>query len=240
MLDCNETTKETILTKSNLGKVYKSKNNNSLSFCNLFFENKNITILTPEMKISKYNKFSTPQAYDINKERNVIYFKITDDKGIQELIKNILEPLDTIMENNMTKELLFADGDVNGNVNNKIYSKIINEKNKKFYFKIRNMKLSVVDANNNINQKIINSKNIDTINNYLTYNSRVKLIFNIEQIWKSNNRHYGIRLVCNHFLILNGNTISQINQDFMKKYQITDDYDNINLDNPDEENYIDL
>jgi hypothetical protein len=219
MLSCDEFMNQAVVDKCKIGEFSNIKNNNNFGMAKFSQENnkennKRITILTPEMSISPYNKFALDEKYG---KKNSIYLKITDDKGIQKLLSDVLFPLDELLGSQEVKNLIFPN-----NKKEKHYCHIAKNKTK-IHFKIFNMKLTIVDSNNNISDFTISENNINDINKYLTYKSKVKLILNIDKVWKSNqNMYYGIRIVCNHFLILNG---TNINDNILQKYTITDDYD---------------
>jgi hypothetical protein len=219
MLSCDEFINQAVIGKCKIGEFSNLKNINSFSMAGFFQENNNtnkkrITILTPEMTISPYNKFTLDEKYG---KRNVLYLKITEDKGMQKLLNDVLIPIDNLLESQEVKNLVFPNTN-----KQKYYSGIAKDK-KKIHFKIYDMKLTIVDNNNNISDFIINQNNINDINKYLTYKSRVKLILNVDKIWKStSNMHYGVRIVCNHFLILN---VANSSDNILQKYTITDDYD---------------
>jgi hypothetical protein len=227
MLSCEEFANQSIIEKCKVCQFFKLKKNNYLEMANIHQDNKKIIILTPEMKISPYNKFSLDEKYG---KRNTIYLRITDDGGMQEFLNKIIVPLDNLFNTQEMIKLIFP------NINNinmyKNYSPIIG-KNNKIHFKIYNMKLTVIDADNNISDFIITENNINDINKYLTYQSKIKLILNIDKMWKSTaSICHGVRIVCNHFLILNGTNISD---DILDKYKITDDYDINNKSENEEE-----
>jgi hypothetical protein len=224
MLSCEEFIEQGIIEKCKIDNLIKLKKDPYFGMGNIHQDdNKKISILTPEIEINPYNKFSLDEKYG---KKNSIYLKITEDKGMQQLLNGVFLPLDNFFESANIQNLLFPN-----NNKQKKYNSIAKGKNK-MHFKIYNMKLTAIDFNNNMIDTIITENNINDINKYLTYKSKIKLILNIDKIWKmEQNFNYGIRVVCNHFLILNG---TNINQNVIDKYTFTQDYDINSVENEEE------
>jgi hypothetical protein len=234
MISSDDFKKQSFIQKYKIDNIKKSNKIPSYFKGNLYFDDANkkkkITILTPEMKINKYNKFSLDEKYG---ERNCLYIKITEDEGLQQLLKDVLLPIDELMADNNTKSLLFPDKDIN-----KVqYFKIISE-NSKIHFKLYDMKLSVIDKNQEVFKCLINN-NVNDINKYLNYNSTIKMILDIDSVWVSQNNigRYGVKIICREFLILNGNVPES---NLQEAYKLTSDYNVINNRKEKEEEKIEF
>lgn len=209
MLTCDEFVDREIIKQCHIGKFFKQKNLNSIQIATIHQNDKKIRILTPEIKISPYNKFDKNTRVG----SNTMSLQITNNKGMCELLNNVIFPFDNMFETPEIKNILGL------NEKKKIYIPLVH--NDQLKLKIFNMKLTVIDSNNNISNFTITPKNTSDINKYLTHNSRIKMILNVDKIW-SNMNMYGVRIICDHFLILNG---SNIGDNILDKYKITDDYD---------------
>jgi hypothetical protein len=156
--------------------------------------NKQLTFLTPELKL-KYNwKFTTETSR--TRKRDLYIYLTTNENSIE--LQNTLKELETKITNEMKKDNIH----LSGRYTNK----------NQLHFKFYNINLSVMNGGNNVLERNIISTSIDNnlsdINQYLTYNSRVKIAFNVsiqktKSRWKEN-FNYEIRLACNKILVLDG------------------------------------
>ena len=139
MISCEEFVNKEIINNINLSMP----TNDMIKCAQITVNNEKLYILTPELLISPYNYFSTHFKYGA---KNDLHINVSDDKGMKTLLSNVLLPLDELFEKyDSTSYCPIGKG------------------KKNIKFKIYDMKLTVIDKNNNVSETIINKDNIDNI-----------------------------------------------------------------------------
>jgi hypothetical protein len=166
---------------------------------------KYIDILTPELK--KTNGY-------ISGNKRFMYIRFINDNNYLEIKNKFFDPLANTLKIKLNN---------NGVTNNNIHGT--------WEIKFYNMDLSIIDSYNNITERQIISTSVDNnakdINQYLSFNSQIKLNitpFVCKKMINPNNPTFNIKLICNKMLIINGinpkeNIVTQpkVFQDFKKR-----------------------